>query len=199
MMLELLNGLDVAIFYFINDDMKNIFLDWVMPILTEKKNWFPLFGILYVMLLWKGGKKGRTAALLIIAVILLSDQLSSSFFKPMFQRLRPCVALENVNMLIGLKTSYSFPSSHATNSFATAVFFSYYYPAGKWTYLIFAVLIAFSRVYVGVHYPFDVLIGAALGSICALVIIYVYGYAVFFYEHVWRKSISSELSVNDDH
>jgi len=81
-----------------------------------------LFGAVYILLLWKGGKKGRISALIIIFIILSSDQLSAGILKPLFLRVRPCVMLENVFLLIDFKTSYSFPSAHAANSFATATF-----------------------------------------------------------------------------
>ena len=167
-----LQSIDTAIFYFINQTLHNEFLDWFMPFITEKYHWFPIFFIIYTLLLWKGGKKGRIAALLIIFVILLSDQFSSFVVKPLFARTRPCVELENVRMLIGRKTSWSFPSSHAANSFAAATFFAYYYPLAKRLYFIIASLAAISRVYVGVHYPFDALGGAVIGVGCALAVIY---------------------------
>jgi len=173
-MIEYLASIDTTLFYFINNSLQNAFFDWLMPAVTNKYNWFPLFAVIYVLLWWKGGKQGRTAALLIIPVIVLSDQISSAMIKPMVQRLRPCVALEHVNMLIGLKTSYSFPSSHAANSMATATFFAYFYPKGKWLYFVLAGLVGISRVYVGVHYPFDVVAGAALGVASALSVIYLY-------------------------
>ena len=145
-----------------------------MPFITNKQYWYPLFGVVYVLLLWKGGKKGRISALIIIFIILSSDQLSAGILKPLFLRERPCVMLENVYMLIGFKISYSFPSAHAANSFTTATFFAFLYPKGKLVYFILASLVGFSRVYVGVHYPFDVLAGALLGSGCAYVGIYVF-------------------------
>ncbi|RIK65784.1 phosphatase PAP2 family protein, partial [candidate division KSB1 bacterium] len=93
-MLEFLYQIDVAVFFFVNHNLQNSFFDWLMPIVTEQRNWFPVFAVVYVWLWWKGGKTGRTAALLIIPVVVLSDQLSSAALKPFFQRVRPCVALE---------------------------------------------------------------------------------------------------------
>lgn len=182
-MLELLYQIDVAVFFFVNHNLQNGFLDWLMPIVTEQRNWFPVFAGVYVWLWWKGGKTGRTAALLIIPAVLLSDQFSSAALKPFFQRVRPCVALEGVNAITGISTSFSFPSSHAVNSFAAAMLFTHFYPAQKWPLFTCAFLAGFSRIYLGKHYPFDVVGGAAIGVLCALGVIWIYEIAAQKYRH----------------
>lgn len=172
-MLDALLNLDTKLFFVINRDLQNRFFDIIMPVITEEANWIPIFLIILVGLLWKGGRKGRTVVLLLIPLILLSDQLSSSLFKPFFDRMRPCEAygsLGLVNMLVGMKTSPSFPSGHAANSMAVAVFFAHFYPRYCLYYFIAAAAVAFSRVYVGVHYPLDVVAGALLGCACAVVV-----------------------------
>lgn len=176
-MLEFLDTLDTSLFFIINRDLQNALFDGFMPFITNKEHWYPVFLVIIVGLLWKGGKKGRIVVGLLIPVIVLSDQISASLIKPFFDRMRPCEAmqeLEMVNMLIGLKTSPSFPSSHAANSFAAATFFAHYYPRFRWIYFAIAVVIAYSRVYVGVHYPFDVLVGALLGVCCAFLVYFSY-------------------------
>ncbi len=185
-------NIDITVFYFINHHLQNVFFDWLMPLISDGRKWFPLFGGVYVWLWWKGGKNGRIAAVLIIFVILLSDQLSSSVLKPLFQRQRPCVVLSNVNMLTGLKTSFSFPSSHAANSFAAAFLFTHYLPHWKWTVFILAFLSGFSRVYVGVHYPSDVLGGALLGLLCAWFVIQIYNFVEKIYQERKAKRAGTE-------
>lgn len=174
MMLDFLVQLDMNLFFVINQDLANPFFDWFMPFITKKEHGFPIWTAVYILLIWKGGKKGRIAALLIIPVIFASDQLSAQVLKPIFERTRPCVALEGVRTLTGMKTSFSFPSAHATNIVATATFFTAFYPRGKWAYFTLAFLVSYSRIYVGVHYPLDVLAGGLLGALCALGVIYAY-------------------------
>jgi membrane-associated phospholipid phosphatase len=190
-MLDTLLNFDTRLFFLINRDLQNRFFDILMPVITEEANWIPVFLIIIVGLLWKGGRKGRTVVLLLIPLILLSDQLSSSLFKPLFDRMRPCEAFGNlgmVNMLVGMKTSPSFPSGHATNSMAVALFFAHFYPRRRLYYFIAAATVAFSRVYVGVHYPLDVVAGALLGCLCAWV---VFGSYEFFSKRAAREKEAS--------
>ena len=186
-MLDFLFQLDTFLFYVINKDLANPLFDWLMPFVTKKEHGFPLWIAVYIMLLWKGGKKGRIAALLIIPVIFASDQLSAQVLKPLFERIRPCVALENVRLLTGMKTSYSFPSAHATNIFAAATFFTLFYPKGKWAYLTLALLVSISRVYVGVHYPSDVIAGAIVGWIIGWIVFQILKQLILRFPRFGRK------------
>ena len=170
--MELLEQIDIALFYFINVSLQNSFFDWFMPFITEKTHWFPVWGVLIISLLWKGGKKGRMAVILIIPVIFLSDQLSAHVLKPLIARPRPCVTLADIHLLVGMKTSYSFPSAHAANFFAVATFFNYFYPKYRWIYFGAAFVVALSRVSIGIHYPLDIIAGGILGAACALFVIY---------------------------
>jgi len=164
--------IDTVVFYFINVTLANPFFDWFMPFITEKKHWFPVWGILIVGLLWKGGKKGRLVVFLIIPVIFLSDQLSAHVLKPLIARQRPCVTLPDVHLLVDLKRSLSFPSAHAANFFAVATYFNYFYPKYRWVYFSAAFFVALSRVSIGVHYPLDIIAGGILGAACALFVVY---------------------------
>ena len=195
-MLDWLQHIDAQMFHFINDTLKNPVFDWLMPVITNKKNWYPFFALIYIWLLWKGGKKGRIAALLTIFVITLSDQISAGLLKSFFARPRPCIALDDVNMLSRMKTSFSFPSAHAANSFGAAFFFSYYYRKGAWVFLLLAFLVGYSRVYVGVHYPFDVLGGAVVGLFCAFVVIGAWNLGVRLYKRMFVKTFNPESSSN---
>ena len=104
-MIDYLNYIDTSLFYFINVSLQNPFFDWFMPFITEKYHWFPVWGVIIILLLWKGGKQGRIMVLLIIPVIFLSDQLAAHVFKPWIQRPRPCMALPDVHLLVNTKIS----------------------------------------------------------------------------------------------
>ena len=169
--MEYLLKIDVALFYFINVGLQNPFFDWFMPFITERNHWFPVWAVVIIGLVWKGGRKGRTAIVLIIPLIFMSDQLSAHVLKPLIGRARPCVTLPDIHLLVGMKTSLSFPSAHATNFFALATFFNYFYPKYRWWYFSAASLVALSRVSIGVHYPLDIIGGAILGALCAWTVI----------------------------
>lgn len=143
--------------------MANPLFDKFFVFITNVKHWIPLYLFFLIFLFAKGGQKGRIAAIVVIALVAISDQLSSHLLKNLIARPRPCNALENVRLLVGCSGSFSMPSSHATNNFAVAAFFGSLYE--KYKKILFAVasLVAFSRPYVGVHYFSDVLAGAIIG------------------------------------
>ena len=172
--MELLQEIDTAVFYFINNSLANPVTDSFMAFITNSKNWIILYVIVWFYLVIKGGKKGIVVGILILICILISDQLSSNLIKNYFQRVRPCNTLPHVHLLVGCINSYSFPSSHAVNNFAAATFFTYFYPGYKYVLFIGAFLIAISRVFCGVHYPSDMLVGILIGIIVGLFIIYLW-------------------------
>ena len=167
-MIEWLYSIDVAVFHFFNSTLSNSVGDVVWPFITDYDKQWPIRIVLIGVWLWlmiKGGKRGRTAALLLIPLLVISDQFSSTFIKSFVGRIRPCNALsgEQIHLLVGCG-GLSFPSSHAVNNFGVATMFSFFYPKAKAWLFPLASLIAISRVFVGVHYPSDVLGGAIIGT-----------------------------------
>ncbi len=173
-MLEMLQKIDASLFYFFNVSLANPFFDLIMPILTEKSTWFPVWIIVAVCLLSKGGKTGRWALLLAILAVAISDYVSASVLKPMIGRIRPCNVEPVIHLIGKKKSSFSFPSAHAANFFAIATVFSYFYDKYQSIFWFFAVVVAFSRIAIGVHYPFDVAGGAFLGLLTATALLTIY-------------------------
>ena len=179
-MIEFLYALDVAVFHFLNHTISNPVGDIVWPVITDYDRLLPVrivLGGVWLWLLLKGGARGRTAALLLIPVLILADQLSSSLIKNLVQRPRPCHTLNgipvlaDIHLLVGCGGGKSFPSSHAVNNFAVATLFSFYYRRWKWSFVAWAALVALSRPAVGVHYPSDILGGALIGILVGLSVI----------------------------
>ncbi len=161
--MEPLIEFDRWLFYLINGAGANGFFDAVMPFLTDFSNFEIPLAIAWVMLMVFGGRRERVTALVLAVTLLMTDQMSSHVIKPLVQRERPCVELSDVRALMGLKTSFSFPSSHAANIFGAATVLSLEYRRLMIPFIVIATAVAYSRVYVGVHYPLDVIAGAALG------------------------------------
>lgn len=169
---EFFYQIDLAVFYFINHTLSNTLFDKFFVFITDVKNWFITYIVLYLILIIKGGKRGRISSIILILLVITSDQLSSFYLKNLFARIRPCNVLNDVNLLVGCTNSFSFPSSHAVNNFAVALFFSKLFPKYKWILISIASLIALSRPYVGVHYPSDILGGAIIGIILGILFSY---------------------------
>ncbi len=173
-MVDFVLGLDEKLLLLINS-LNSPWLDSVMFFLTDGKVWLPLFIITIAFILIKFKSKGLFMLVLIALVITLGDQISSSILKPLVGRLRPSHEpllqglLHIVNNYRG--GLYSFVSSHATNSFAVAtILWLLIGKKYKWIGLFFAwaTVFSFTRVYLGVHYPGDILAGALLGSLIAI-------------------------------
>ena len=164
-MLNFLNQIDTILFIFLNAKLANPVFDIIMPFVTYKQTWYPVWAIAIIGLLWKGGKKGRWIVLIVILSVVTTDLIVNKMMKPSFQRIRPCNVIEEAHLLLGKKSSKSMPSSHAANFFALATVFSYFYRKYQWIFWFLASLVAYSRIAVGVHYPFDVFVGAICGSL----------------------------------
>ena len=184
-MIDWLYGIDVSLFRFGNETIANPAGDWFFPFITNLRNMIVPYALLVVGLLIFGKKRGAITVLLLIVTITLADQISSFVVKPWIGRLRPCHVLEDVRLLVGCGSGKSFTSSHATNNFALAVLISHFYPMARPWLLLFASLVAFSRVYVGVHYPSDILGGALLGTLIALAVAFLWEQGSKYLKHLY--------------
>jgi len=182
---------DQWLFLKINRSWTNGVFDYWMPLFREKYFWGPLYMFLLGFMLLNFRKRGAWWSLLFICNVACTDMISSRLFKTFVARLRPCSDPEimpYVRLLIDhCAGGFSFTSSHAANHFGMATFF--YLTTrpvlGKWTNLAFlwAIAVCYAQVYVGVHYPLDVLGGAALGTLIGAGLAYLFnkkfGFAIF--------------------
>jgi undecaprenyl-diphosphatase len=186
-MLRAIEQFDIWLFYLINRSGKNIIFDYFMPFISNERNFIIPIAIAWFYLVLKKSAKHRAVAIGIIALIGVSEFLCTDVFKPAFDRLRPYEAISEVHLNRGRLDSWhttgviverqgnslSLPSAHATNIFAAALFLSYYFRRLWPFFFSIAVAVAYSRVYLGVHFPLDVAAGAVLGTLCAIGFIWV--------------------------
>ena len=168
-----INNLDHELFLFLNG-LHVGWLDPVMTFISSETGWIPFYVILLYLVFKKLGWKGLLFVVIgVVVLITCSDQLSSHVFKPVFHRFRPChdpLIQDLVHLPNGhCGGQYGFISSHACNTFALASFITlimkkFYKKIGLLMF-IWAALVSYSRIYMGVHFPGDVLCGAAVGMI----------------------------------
>ena len=169
-MLETLAQIDLQIFRFIKTDCANAVTDLLMPQITSDLNLRIGYAAVMLILLWRGPKERRWQVVASILTLAASDLIASSVLKPLFDRPRPCQTLTDVHLLVNCGAGLSMPSSHAANAFAQFAFWRTKAPKMHWYLFAIAFLVAISRVFVGVHYPADVLVGAVLGLLVGSVI-----------------------------
>lgn len=170
--MEQVIAVDQFLFELINGQAHNAVLDWLMPIWREKSTWIPLYIALAAFVGYKYRLQGLYLLLALALAVGLADTVSSKIIKPSVHRLRPCndpALKDGVQLLVHCGSGYSFTSSHASNHFAVAAFLSLtlglHYRRIRWPLYLWAASIALGQVYVGVHFPLDIFIGAILGII----------------------------------
>ena len=162
-------SLDQRLFHLINVEWANPVADLVMPVLTS--DWVLRIGyvIAMVIILWRGTRERRLLVLFSVLALAATDLVVSALVKPMIERPRPCHILTDIHLLVNCGAGFSMPSSHAANAFGQAVFWGMVFRPWQWPLLILALAISLSRVFVGVHYPADIAVGALIGAVLGLV------------------------------
>lgn len=185
--------LDRQLFLIING-CHTPFLDGIMFWLSDKYIWIPLYVILLTFLIKENRRHWWLVLIAVALLVTLTDQVSVKLFKDVFTRLRPC----HDPLLTGLARvlnghcggAYGFVSSHAANTFGLAVFVGLLlklrFKWMLWALVLWAAMISYSRVYLGVHFPGDVLVGGMVGAVI--------GYGVYRGFLLLRDSIENGYS-----
>jgi undecaprenyl-diphosphatase len=179
--MDLINHIDQVLFYWINNKMDNLIFDYLFIFIRNKYVWLPLYLFIISFLIFNFKKKGLLILTFAFITVGAADFISSGIIKPAVQRVRPCNDTGgNLHIIkrVNCGSGYSFPSSHATNHFALGIFFFLiFFFINKYLaslFILWAFLISFAQIYVGVHYPLDVFSGAILGSLTGFSIYKIY-------------------------
>lgn len=178
-MLDYILELDRDLFLELNA-LHNPIFDPVMAAITATSTWFPFYGLIVLFLVIEYKRHTLVILIHIIILITLVDQFTAEFCKPFFARVRPCYTLEDVHVVLGCGGRYGFVSSHAANTFGLASFLTLLLQKKfKWvmpSIFLWASLVSYSRIYVGVHYPLDLVFGALSGLISAYLVFKIYNH-----------------------
>jgi membrane-associated phospholipid phosphatase len=178
---DFLLQLDRHLFYFINHDLTNPFFDWIMPWLRNAKHWIPLYLFIIGFCIYKFKRQGIIIIILLALSAGFADFTSARIIKPLVKRDRPCndpVVSQTDIIRVDCGPAYSFPSTHATDHFAAAFFLILlFYKKWRWIWfwgILWAGIISFAQVYVGVHYPIDVFCGAIYGALVGWLFVWLF-------------------------
>lgn len=190
--IEFLKDIDTQLFLFLNG-LHTPFFDVLFEYFSGRFFWIPLYALLFVIATLKLKWKMMYFILAVVALIFLSDKISVYWFKEVFMRYRPCHnndIAHLVHLVDGCGGKYGFVSSHAANTFALAAFMGIilrkHFPKMLFWMLIWATVVSYSRIYLGVHYPADIAVGGMLGILI--------GYAVAFI----LKKLNDKLTLKMD-
>lgn len=171
-MTDFITKIDFSILYWIQDNLRNSFMDFVMPLFSNLQDGGLIWiSIAFVMLFFK---RTRYCGIAVLFAMGIDTLITEYGIKNIVCRVRPCNLVDDVNMLVEKPTSYSFPSNHSASAFAGAVAVMLTIKKKAWTIpaFVFSGIISFSRMYVFVHFPSDVFAGILLGSTIAVLVCY---------------------------
>lgn len=179
-MTDIFRNLDHSVFHLINQSLSAEWLDPLMIVLSSKWVWIPFYVLIGFLFIKKYRLQSWIVFLLAVIVISLSDSVSSKVIKPGVKRLRPNHAMNNVRMpdKNDGHSKYGFVSSHAANAFAVFVFSGLFLGLKRRHFMLLMMiplLISYSRVYLGVHYPADILGGGMVGTFFSILAFWAYG------------------------
>jgi len=162
--MEWVQHLDVSLFRFINETLTNPVFDRVMPFVSGNLFFIPLLVVAGAWLMWRYRLRGVLCVVMLALIVWPGDSLICNTIKHKVARLRPYAALPDVHKRARATAENSMPSSHAAN-WGAGTMILYIYFRRSWRFMLpMALLVSFSRIYNGVHYPSDVLVGLILGG-----------------------------------
>ncbi len=181
-MIDTILQFDASLFHQINQEWTHDLLNYLMPVIRNKYTWLPLYVFLISFLLINFHRKGLILLGAVVCTFILTDTLSSRVIKPSVERSRPCKTYSaQAAIRVHCGSGYSFTSSHAANHFGLSFSLIWLLNVrSRWvvSLLVFwAAVVSYAQVYVGVHYPMDVVAGGLLGIMCALVISKLYKFS----------------------
>lgn len=185
--LKKINMFDNYVLFVIKKHMQNKYLDELMPVITRMGNLGAIWIVIAVILILD--KPYRLIGNIVILTLIISTIVGEGIVKHIVKRIRPFSEKNNSNLLIPKPTTYSFPSGHTLSSFAVAEILNMYLNKYAIIFIVIAFLIAFSRLYLYVHYPTDVIAGIIIGVLCSKIIFIILqeGYIaniVFLYQNL---------------
>ena len=166
-MIEMFKKVDNTILRWINVKFRNKTFDKIMPIITSAGNLGIIWIVISVLLITK--KDYRVLGQTILIALVITTIIGEGIIKNIVKRKRPFYGDDDKELLISRPITYSFPSGHTASSFAVATVFIKTDNAASLEIMLLACLIAFSRIYLGVHYPSDVIGGGIIGTLCGLI------------------------------
>jgi len=185
--LERLINLDKSLFVAVNTQSANPVFDVIMPFMRKQQHWYPLYLALLLYVSYKFRQRAIGWVLFFILTVALTDLTGTNVFKYGFERIRPCNdpdLIGNMRLLVPCPAGFGFTSNHAANHFGMAFFFFFTFrhllKGWVWLGFLWAGLIAFAQVYVGVHFPADVIGGAMLGFIYGTLTAYLFNRYIGF-------------------
>jgi 4-amino-4-deoxy-L-arabinose transferase-like glycosyltransferase/membrane-associated phospholipid phosphatase len=179
--MDWIQAIDTAVFRLVNTTLSHPVLDWLMPAFSSNSAFVTGSVLVALAVIWKGGPRSRLCVAFVLLVVAAGDSLICNPLKDLINRPRPFLEVADAITLGGRGATGSMPSSHAANWFAAATVLFVYYRRSLAMTLPLAMLVGFSRVYTGMHYPGDVLAGALMGI----------GYTVagmWLADQLWRRA-----------
>jgi undecaprenyl-diphosphatase len=194
--MDKLSALDEEIFLFLNG-LHASWLDQPVFLISKTILWIPLYAFLLYVIYKEYGNESWIILIGLALTITLSDQITTSLMKPFFARLRPSHDPDLQGMIHFVNdyrgSRFGFASSHAANTFGTATFlYMLMHTRRKGIFVLFfwALLVSYTRIYLGVHYPGDIIAGGIVGTLCAVVLYYITVYAI----NKWKSTRAGSIN-----